>query len=92
MRAPYIVYGELKEVVDIHQAEDEADRRGHGAPALVVVEMGTREAKRSSLRFERASAMYQDIADPICVGTIGQGDDVAIASPEDIDGSAVLPQ
>jgi hypothetical protein len=90
MCAPFINHGELKEVVDIHQAEDEADRRGHGTPALVVVEMGTGEAKRSPSRFERASVLCQDIADPIRVGSIGQGDGVAIASSEDVDRGAVL--
>ena len=90
MYAAFIIHGELKEVVDIYQAEDEADRRGHGVTALVVEEPRPREVKRSPPRFDRASAICQDIADPIRVGTIGQGDDVAITSPEDVDGGAVL--
>jgi len=89
MRAPFILYGQLEKIADIYQAEDEANRRGHGAPALVVVEPGMREAQCSPPRFEHASALSQDIPDPIRVGSIGQGDDEAIASPEDVDRGAV---
>ena len=75
---------EFQEVVDIDYAEDEADRRT--TSGLVVEQPRPREVKRSPLSFERASAICQDIADPIRVGPIGQGDDVTIASPEDVDG------
>src|SRR5215217_8249720 len=83
-------YDELEEVADIHHAENEANRRGHGAPALVVVEPRPREAKCSSPRFEGASALCQDVTDPIRVGSIGQGNDEAIISPEEVDRGAVL--
>src|SRR5687767_11430776 len=67
-----LVEGELQKVADIDQTEDEADRPRHSAPALVMEEPGRREATRSPSRFERASAICQDIADPIRVGPIGQ--------------------
>ncbi len=85
-----LVEGELQEVTDIDQTEDEADRCGHDPTALVMDEPGRREATRSPPRFERASTICQHVADPIRVGPIGQGNDVAIASPEDVDGGAVL--
>ena len=85
-----LIQGKFQEVADIDYAEDEADRRGHGVTALVVEEPRPREVKRLPPRFECASAMCWDIADPIRVGTIGQGDDVAITSPEDVDRGAVL--
>jgi hypothetical protein len=41
MRAPFISHGELQEIADLHQAEDEANWRGHRVSALVVKELGT---------------------------------------------------
>ena len=88
MRA-LIIQGEFEKIADIDYAEDEANRRGYGAPALVLVEPGMREAKCSPPRFEQASALSHNITDPIRVGSIGQGDDEAIASPEDVDRGSV---
>jgi hypothetical protein len=90
MRAPFIIHSEPQEVADIHQAEDEANWRGHCVSALIVKELRTREVKCSPSRFERTSALCQDVTDPIRVESIGQGDGEAIPSPKDVDGGSVL--
>jgi hypothetical protein len=91
MRSPFTVQGELQEIVNTDYAEDEADRSRHGVTGLVVVkEPRPPEVKRSPPRFEPASAICQDIADPIRVGSIGQGDGEAITSSKDVDRGAVL--
>ena len=85
-----LIQGKFQEVADIDYAEDEANRRGHGVTTLVVEEPRPREVKRSPLSFERASALCQDITDPIRVEPIGQGDGEAIPASEDVDRGAVL--
>ena len=90
MRAPFIIHDELQEIADIHNAEDEANWRRYYLPALIVKELGMREAKCSPSRFERASALCQDVTDPIRVDPIHHGDGEAIPASEDVDWSAVL--
>jgi hypothetical protein len=85
-----VVTLELKEVGDVSQTVDQADECGHGTTTLVVKEMGPRKPHRAPARFQLAPASCQDVADPIRVGSVHEGDDVAVGAREDVHRCAVL--
>ena len=79
----------LEEIGNVGQAEDQAGDGGHSTAALVVEEAGLGEWDSVPARFQGTAAACEDVAHPVGVGTVSEGDDVLAATFEYVHGRAV---
>lgn len=71
------------------QAQDHAGGQGHGAAALVAEDAGLREQECAPSRFYDAAATCQDVAHPIRIRPICQGDNILAGAREDVYGCPI---
>ena len=88
---PGFVQRELEELGHVPQAEERAEWCRHRVALGILDQPRLREPQHATPRFQRAAPRGQDILDPLCLGSIGEGDDVAAVAPEHVHGRAVLP-
>jgi hypothetical protein len=73
----------------VTQGAAEAQNGGHGPASFVVYQARLRQPHQAAAGFQDGTAVGQDVVDPIGLGTIGQGDDVAAWSAKEVDGRAI---
>src|SRR5512133_2612361 len=77
------------EVADPREAEDVADRRGDERALGVVDDLRRDEPQAPPPRVDVDRARREDVAHPLAVRAVGQGDHVAVAVAEEVDRRAV---